>query len=432
MNKDTLNNRYCDYNNFKRARYFHGMLMTDRDFREEQIYHIEKRKMLNKMLHGWGVVCGLGITGKTGGSTFTISKGMALDCHGNEIVMCKPYSIDITSSPCMGKRPTKTIDCKKLTETTDKSNIYYIGIRYNEIPTDAVPAYIQGGGCEEKACDNSRFHEGFCIKLFDIENPPEQPQIPGIDPSLIKRLIETGMVSETEGTSIRLSQNASSEPDYYNNMQITIISGKGRGQTRTITDYLGSTKQAIIGTEWEKEKEPDNTSFYGITNFNCLPETLKEFSNAFCTTPLVCPDCCPDEHYIILGKVEMNAGKTIIKEISNDDRSYVMTPNLFKYIFSSLLGGLDELYPNGKIMDLPINLIHTNPIQAMCRITQIIVNAPEKAIGSDTGMSIKSFLPELHSLKEEITELNQTVEKYKEDVTNLKKTMELYKKKLNQ
>lgn len=130
----------------------------------------------------------------------------------------------------------------------------------------------------------------------------------------------------------------------------------------------------------------------------------------------------------------MNKGKTIINKISNDDRSYVMTPNLFKYIFSSFLNGLDELYQDEKIKDLPdINIIHTNPIQALCWITDIILNNPQKmATVSDTGMFLNSFLPEFHSLKEEVANLNQTVEKYKEDITNLRKTMETYKKKLNQ
>ncbi len=60
MNTDTTK-KSCDYNSYKRTRYFHGMLLTERDFQEEQIYHQEKRRLLNRMLHGWGVVCGLGV-----------------------------------------------------------------------------------------------------------------------------------------------------------------------------------------------------------------------------------------------------------------------------------------------------------------------------------------------------------------------------------
>lgn len=420
MNKDTLNDRYCDYNNFRRARYFHGMLMTDRDFREEQLYHIEKRKMLNRTLHGWGVVCGLGITGKIGGSTITIGPGVALDCHGNEIVICDPYSIDLTSNPCMGtphKKPVTAKDCQQK-EDVKKSNISYICIRYNEVPTDPVPAYAPGGGCEEKACDNSRIREGFCIKTFDTL--PCQPKIPGIDPSLIKRIIDnckgkfgivlTGRVVNATEDTIQFN-NASNQQNFYNGMQITITSGSGSGQTRTINAYDGGKNIATVDEPWGTV--PDETSAYSIANKKCLPETLKEFSAVFCTTPPACPDCCPDEHYIILGKVEMNTGKTIINTISNDDRSYVMTANLFKYIFSSLLNGLEELYPN-KDIELPdINMIHTNPIQALCWITQIMLSNASKMASQEVPvkeMILKSYIPEFHDLKQEVANLKKTID----------------------
>lgn len=152
--------KHCDYNNFKRARYFHGMLMTDRDFKEEQSYHNEKRKLLTKMLHGWGVVCGLGIKAtKPVSSKIIITPGMALDCEGNEILVCEDFEVNLKqedicpdkSDPC----PKKEMDCK-----------YYIAIKYNEASTDTVPVYATGGGCEEKVCNYSRTREGFCVKLL--------------------------------------------------------------------------------------------------------------------------------------------------------------------------------------------------------------------------------------------------------------------------
>ena len=58
---------FCDYNEFRRLRYFHGMLLDDKDFQAEQQYHAGKRRLLNRMLHGSGVVCGLDIKGKKDG-----------------------------------------------------------------------------------------------------------------------------------------------------------------------------------------------------------------------------------------------------------------------------------------------------------------------------------------------------------------------------
>ena len=71
---------------FERNRYFYGKLLTVRDFEVEQRYHCSKRALLNRLLHGSGVVCGLGVTASDE-STLMIESGMALDYQGREIVL---------------------------------------------------------------------------------------------------------------------------------------------------------------------------------------------------------------------------------------------------------------------------------------------------------------------------------------------------------
>ena len=71
---------------FERNRYFYGKLLTVRDFEVEQRYHSGKRKLLNRLIHGAGVVCGLGVTASDE-STLMIESGMALDYQGREIVL---------------------------------------------------------------------------------------------------------------------------------------------------------------------------------------------------------------------------------------------------------------------------------------------------------------------------------------------------------
>lgn len=60
--------------------------------------------------------------------------------------------------------------------------------------------------------------------------------------------------------TITLAATASGTDDYYNGMTIRIVSGTGANQTRTITDYVGSTKVATVGTAWTTI--PDSTSEY--------------------------------------------------------------------------------------------------------------------------------------------------------------------------
>ena len=71
---------------FERNRYFYGKLLTVRDFEAEQRYHTGKRTLINRLVHGAGVVCGLGVTASDE-STLIIESGMALDYQGREIVL---------------------------------------------------------------------------------------------------------------------------------------------------------------------------------------------------------------------------------------------------------------------------------------------------------------------------------------------------------
>ncbi len=62
-------------------------------------------------------------------------------------------------------------------------------------------------------------------------------------------------------TTITLDTGASAVDQAYLNMAITIVSGTGAGQTRYITNYVGSTKVATVAT-WTVN--PDATSIFRI------------------------------------------------------------------------------------------------------------------------------------------------------------------------
>jgi hypothetical protein len=62
--------------------------------------------------------------------------------------------------------------------------------------------------------------------------------------------------------TITLASDANGTDDYYNNMYIQIIDGKGVGQRKKIIDYVGSTKVATVESNWSTT--PDSTSKYRI------------------------------------------------------------------------------------------------------------------------------------------------------------------------
>jgi hypothetical protein len=174
-------NKKCDYNDFKRARYFDGELMNKPIFDAEQLYHNEKRKLLNRMLHGWGVVCGLKIRQTdTKSSSIIIESGLALDCAGNEIFVCEPYTLNVAelvSSCTNSEKQSSSDECPD--EEDKEENKWYVVIRYKEVPADPVPIYVPSGGCEEKGCEHSRVKEGYCLDLCRTVPCPEKLRKPG-------------------------------------------------------------------------------------------------------------------------------------------------------------------------------------------------------------------------------------------------------------
>ncbi|TVP61178.1 MAG: patatin [Nodularia sp. (in: Bacteria)] len=71
-----------------------------------------------------------------------------------------------------------------------------------------------------------------------------------------------GTAQGATADSITLCEQSCSTSNIYNNIQIRITSGTGKGQTRTIKNYEGRKRQALIDSPWEHI--PDNTSSYSI------------------------------------------------------------------------------------------------------------------------------------------------------------------------
>lgn len=73
----------------------------------------------------------------------------------------------------------------------------------------------------------------------------------------------TGTATAGGASTITLAVGASGDDDYYNGMVIEITAGTRSGQFRVITDYVGSTRVATVGTAWTGGAT-DNTSVYRI------------------------------------------------------------------------------------------------------------------------------------------------------------------------
>lgn len=82
-----------------RNRYFEGKRLTTDSFRVEQDYAVGRRRLLNRAIHGWGVVYGYRIAparatdGQAG--RLQIGSGLALDECGRELVLTRPIVLEV-------------------------------------------------------------------------------------------------------------------------------------------------------------------------------------------------------------------------------------------------------------------------------------------------------------------------------------------------
>jgi hypothetical protein len=76
----------------KRNRFFRGKVMRAAEFEAEQSYLLKRRRVINRSVHGWGVVSGFRMPPESGDAH--VGAGLAFDRHGRELLLCEPVKID--------------------------------------------------------------------------------------------------------------------------------------------------------------------------------------------------------------------------------------------------------------------------------------------------------------------------------------------------
>jgi hypothetical protein len=190
---------------FLRLTYFHGQMLAATDFQGEQAYFVEKLRLRNRCLHGYGVACGLRVSPVRSENEcdsgpdehqprVTLHPGVALDRLGNEIVI----------------RRDRPVELLPLLSAQDQDNFHeghsiYLCVEYCERatrPTRGVYADSCGGaadceygwwqdsyrirvtldppdndGCADPCCEPCRDHDP-CLLLARIDDVREGQQVP--------------------------------------------------------------------------------------------------------------------------------------------------------------------------------------------------------------------------------------------------------------
>lgn len=139
---------------FERNRYYAGKMLTSNDFQAEQTYFNNKRRFINNLMFGSGIVCGCEVV-SLDDLSLLIESGVAIDDYGREIV--------IESSVVEKLSAIEGFDSLKSNDVT-------LCMQYMENPVHSVYAVNQKQS--ENEYEYNRIVEGYKLFLIDTEEIP--------------------------------------------------------------------------------------------------------------------------------------------------------------------------------------------------------------------------------------------------------------------
>lgn len=295
---------------FERNKYFYGKLMAVRDFETEQSYFNEKRHLLNWLIHGIGIVCGLEVREPEIDNRklkIKLSPGVAIDCRGREIVVGKEFA-------------GKELEVKGT--VTDDSN--YIYLKYAECEKESVPVLANVSTCEEVCCDN-RVEE-----VFELELGAAPVNVTGNVTESDETHIEGALVEALQNGIVKGITITDNNGDY------TLVLSSGIYDIRASASGYESEKKSNINVQnsvedldfdLPKETEPkDSKELWEDIPQEYYKEHLK-----------FCPEC--DDAKVLLAVIDYNADGTLtINPETYKERAIVYNnPMLYELISTHIV-----------------------------------------------------------------------------------------------
>lgn len=153
---------------YRRVNYVHGLVLGVDEFLQEEAYLLEKDRLHNRTLHGYGTVCGLAVTSTdtSNGPRITVRSGIAVNPRGEEIRV----PVDQCASINEWLLSNRNVVAEALGSPPLGPLQIYVVLCYRECSTERVP--IPSGPCQslEEASAPSRIADDFELQ-FTVEAP---------------------------------------------------------------------------------------------------------------------------------------------------------------------------------------------------------------------------------------------------------------------
>jgi hypothetical protein len=191
----------CGLECLQRPNFYCGQLLTDADL-SAMVDWARGRFGLARFRHGWGIACGLdlscgapddpaaccGDTPATADPAVYLNAGYAIDCCGNDLVVCEPLRIDLAPvcrpsvdpcAPLPQPAPPEDanadaqdgLDCLRI--PPGELFAVRLSLRYHEDLAQGRRALFRGPCADDGSCQYARVLERPCVHLEEVALAPE-------------------------------------------------------------------------------------------------------------------------------------------------------------------------------------------------------------------------------------------------------------------
>lgn len=161
----------------ERNRYFTGKFMAARDFQADQDYFLTHHRLHNRLLHGWGIICGLevkphpdkekGLDTECARRWVIVNAGVALDCCGRELALPKMTAFKV--HPPTEPTPQHSKQDEASPQNDDAwREPFLLVLRYCEEEIEQVSALAYESGCDTARKQANRVREHAVLDVLPL------------------------------------------------------------------------------------------------------------------------------------------------------------------------------------------------------------------------------------------------------------------------